>query len=361
MRIVCLTAYQPTLGAGPRYRVWQYTSLLAHHGITLQFVPFASPQLHAILYQPHHMLSKVRAILQSLVRWLPKLNTTADAIIVQREATLIGPPIIETWLSRRYPVIFDFDDAIFLPRSKAHHGRVAQWARPGNKTDTLLRLSSAVLAGNRYLATYARHHATNVHVLPTTVNCDQFQPITQTRHALPTLGWIGSHSTTPYLAAIVPALQQVAQSRRFRLLVVGADQPISIDGIECINRRWRLEDEIADFQSLDIGLYPVADDEWALGKCGLKAIQYGAVGIPSVCSPIGVNAEVIQDGRTGLYARTHAEWVQAICRLLDDATLRQQMGQAARQQVIEHYNMDTHGERLASIIKDTVCAASAVS
>jgi glycosyltransferase involved in cell wall biosynthesis len=362
MKIACLTAYPPAIIAGPRYRLGQYAAALSRHGIAVDMIPFASARLQSVLYEPGKRLVKMGALLESLARWLPRLARTADLFFVQREAALIGPPIIERWLSRRYPMVYDFDDAIFLATDSVANGRLARWARPANKTIKLVQMSHAVLAGNDYLATFARQHATNVHVIPTTVDCELVRPRqTFVQAKIPTIGWIGSHSTAVYLERIVPALQQLARTYRFRLLIVGAGRPITIDSIECINLPWEAQRETSDFQSLDIGIYPLPETEWSLGKCGLKAIQYGAVGIPCVCTPIGVNREIVRDGQTGFLASSQAEWVTGLSQLLDDADLRKRMGAAAREHILAEYALDRHSERLISIMKDTVCAVSAGS
>jgi glycosyltransferase involved in cell wall biosynthesis len=362
MKVACLTAYQPAIAPGPRYRLGQYAAALRRHGITVDMIPFASTRLQSVLYQPGKHLIKVAALLESLGSWLPRLARTADLFFVQREAALIGPPIIERWLSRRYPIVYDFDDAIFLATDSVANGRLARWARPANKTIKLVEMSHAVLAGNDYLATFARQHANNVHVIPTTVDCERVTPRQSSAQAkIPTIGWIGSHSTALYLERIVPALQELARTYRFRLLIVGAGRTITIDSIECINQPWDAQRETSDFQSLDIGIYPLPETDWSLGKCGLKAIQYGAVGIPCVCTPIGVNREIVRDGETGFFAISHEEWVAGLGQLLDDADLRKRMGAAAREHILAHYALDRHSERLATIMKDTVCAVSAES
>jgi glycosyltransferase involved in cell wall biosynthesis len=355
LQVACLTPYQPNVGASTRYRIGQYVPLLEQAGIQVRMVPFASPQLQHLLYQPGKTLAKIAALVRSTLHWLPQALQHTDLVFVQREAALIGPPLVERWLSRHYPVIYDFDDAIFLNTYAGVNRRWARYARPANKTPRLLQLSTTVLAGNRYLAAYSRQHNPNVHRLPTTVDCDLLQP---NAHPAPTLvrtlGWIGSPTTTPYLTAILPALERLARLRQFRLLIVGAARTIEIAGVECINLPWELQREASDFQALDIGLYPLPESEWALGKCALKAIQYGAVGIPTVCSPIGMNTEVVINNATGLYASSLDEWVSALTRLLDDTALRGRLGAAGRQRILEHYELRAHASQLVSILHDTI-------
>lgn len=361
--VLCLTAYQPMLTASVRYRMMPYAPALAAAGIQLRYLPFATPQLQHLLYQPKHYPQKIVAMLGALTQWLVKLPRRPAAVIVQREAALIGAPMIERWFSQRVPVIFDFDDAIFLPTDpkRSINGWLSRLARPANKTDQLLSLSSMVWAGNAYLADYARRFNPNVQIIPTVVDCEKCQPRSVPSPHICTLGWIGSHSTARYLEQIVPVLRQLAQRYRFRLLVVGAAKPIEIEGIECINRDWQQAREWHDFQQIDIGLYPIEADLWAEGKCGLKAIQYGAAAISSVCSAVGVNQHIVEHGQTGFLAHNQAEWLDYLARLLEAEQLRQMLGQAARQKIEAEYSVQRYQTTIVAALKDYLCVESVES
>jgi glycosyltransferase involved in cell wall biosynthesis len=108
---------------------------------------------------------------------------------------------------------------------------------------------------------------------------------------------------------------------------------------------WRKETELDDLRAMDIGIMPLPDDAWARGKCGLKGLQYMALGIPAIMSPVGVNSEIIQDGVNGHLATTTAEWVDCLSRLIDDAEARRAMGRAARRTVEEHYSVHAWRDR----------------
>ena len=90
------------------------------------------------------------------------------------------------------------------------------------------------------------------------------------------------------------------------LKVVGAGRDeVSIPGVKVENETWEMGREVADFQSIDVGLYPLDASlyaGWAAGKSGFKAIQYMGVGVPYVATPVGASAEI--GGRlTQLFAR----------------------------------------------------------
>jgi hypothetical protein len=94
---------------------------------------------------------------------------------------------------------------------------------------------------------------------------------------------------------------------------------------------------------------PLPDDDWARGKCAFKLIQYMACAVPVVASPVGANADVVTL-ECGLMARSAAEWLQALRTIRDDVDLRQRMGEAGRQRVVDHFSLHTALPKLAEVI-----------
>ena len=232
-------------------------------------------------------------------------------------------------------------------------------------------MSAHVIAGNEYLANYARRRNRRVTVLPTVVDTELYdgagpfprprvdsaaRPISKPvvgRVVGPVVGWIGSHSTAQYLDLIAPALQRLTRRRRFVFRVIGAGRNVHIPGVEVENRPWAMETEIRDFRDLDIGVYPIHDDEWARGKCAFKAIQYMAAGAPCVSSPVGMTTEVIRNGVNGFLAASTEDWVQCLDLLLEDASLRERLARAGRITVEEKYSLKAHAPRLADVLEET--------
>lgn len=353
LKVLCLSQYQPNISPSMRYRIQQYLPLLAESNIDIVFAPFASHHLQSVLYRYGFTAKKVLYIIESIVRWIPKLLQHADIILVQRGASLIGPPIVERLLAQYKPMVFDFDDAIFLHTPSKYSGMWANIVRPKRKAEYLMRYSDSVMAGNEYLASYARLYNSQVFVVPTALDTQKYTPSTKSTQALLTIGWIGTPATTSFIEPIIPALTTLADILPFRFLTVGADKPLTIPNIECEHRSWSDQKEIADFQDIDIGLYPIPENEWSKGKCGLKAIQYGSVAIPTVCTPFGVNRQIVMHEVTGLYARTNNEWIQAISTLILDSKMRNTMGIKARQFIQDHYDIDIYARTIADILWNT--------
>jgi glycosyltransferase involved in cell wall biosynthesis len=230
------------------------------------------------------------------------------------------------------------------------------WLRFPGKTAVLCRLARQVLAGNAFLASYARRFNPRVSVVPTTIDTDRYSPSLRRPGSVPVIGWTGSYSTARYLEALRPVLQRLGRRHEFRVVVVGAPG-LAADGVEVEARPWRSASEVSDLADIDIGVMPLDDTEWERGKCGLKALQYMALGIPAVASPVGVNVEIVRDGENGLLAASDEEWERALERLLADAGLRRRLGDAGRATVESGYSARVHAPRVAAVFRDALRSA----
>ncbi len=105
-------------------------------------------------------------------------------------------------------------------------------------------------------------------------------------------------------------------------------------------RPWDLQTEADEFRDCDIGLYPLWDDQWSRGKCGYKALQFMASGVPVVASGVGMNTEIIRHRANGILARTEEDWVRQLGELLEDPGLRRRLGSAGRETIEEQYSLD---------------------
>jgi glycosyltransferase involved in cell wall biosynthesis len=359
MRVLGLASY-PIEAAATRYRLEQFVEPLRDRGVELTIKPFLDSSLFGSLYRRDRMARNAAGLLASALKRAGDVVTARgfDVLLVQREAMLFGPPIVER-LSISLggcPMVLDLDDATYVSYTSPTYGRIASWLKCFGKTDELIRRAQVVTCGNRSIAEYVEGKGTATEVIPTVVDTDKFCPRAKNSgEGLPVLGWIGTHSTFPYLESIFPVLQELARRRRFKLAIVGAGvDEIGIEGLEVENLPWKMEREIDDFQSFDIGLYPIRSDEWAAGKSGFKAIQYMSVGIPFVVTPVGACAEIGEIGTTHFAASTDEDWFNALDRLIQDAALRRSMGEAGRQHALSRYTVPLQADKLAGVLQRAV-------
>jgi glycosyltransferase involved in cell wall biosynthesis len=353
MTRILFLAPAPTSAASTRFRLEQFFPALRQAGFDPILRPFLDEEGFAALYSRGHIGQKALAAAQALAGRAVDLARAlrAAAVVVHREAALVGPPLVEWFLARALgrPLIFDLDDAVWVPYVSPTYGALlSRLLKAPQKTFFTLAAARRVIAGNHYLAEEARRFNHDVEVIPTVVDTDQFRPTPRDNPA-PVIGWVGSHSTGQYLRTLAPALQKLAQRRRFVMRAIGA--PLFAPGVTVENRPWTLDGEIGEFQSLDVGLYPLVEDAWSRGKSGFKAVQYMACGVPVVASPVGVTTDMIRDGHNGFLARSEDEWVTRLEQLLDDAALRKRMGEAGRAEAEKRWSLRAHAPRFVSVIE----------
>ncbi len=351
VRVLAMTPYPQRRVPGQRFRIEQWAPLLRNEGVDVVFSPFLSPKAMEVLYRPGHVGRKITETLSGYLRRCAEVvcQRGADVVFVYREAALLGPPVLEGFLAKRRPLVFDFDDAIYLGDTSSANA----WSRclkTKRKTEAICRVASHVTVGNEFLARFARDHARAVTVVPTTIDTELYDVRPRPKNPRPVVGWSGSATTLSYLRSLVPALQHLSQRQEFELRVIGGE--IQVDGVPVHCRPWRPDTEVEDLRSLDVGVMPLSDDEWSRSKCGLKALQYMALGIPPVVSPVGVNTNIVRDGINGFYARTEGEWVERIARLLRDESLRRRLGEEARWTVKQSYSHRVHAPRLGQVLRD---------
>jgi len=311
-------------GASSRYRVFQFLPSLAEIGVKYA--------LHLPVETPGKGLKRLVSALQER-RLIERLAKDSRAVFIQKR--LLPVSLIDR-LSSRLPLLFDFDDAIFTSPTQ-DRSQIAQ-KRVEQRLHYVLTAARLVLAGNRYLYDYASQFAKRVILLPTVIDSARYPAKVHSPSNEIVIGWIGHSVNLPYLREISDILEEVAKTFPLRLLVV-SDRDIRLPGIQVDNRRWSKETEIADILEMDIGVMPMPDDPWSRGKCGFKAIQYMAAGIPVVCSAVGANVDIVRDEVDGFCVKRPEDWRARLLELCSSVELRRQMGSRARMRVQEAYSL----------------------
>jgi glycosyltransferase involved in cell wall biosynthesis len=334
-------------GPSSRYRVYQYLPYLRNRGIEVCVRPLFGATYFKFLSLPWPaaiMFKAVYAPVRFMKRFVDLVTMGhVDLLIVEGQLFPYLPPIFErilVWAKQK--IVIELDDAIYLTRL---HGR---------KIPQLMASAAGVIVGNDTIAEYARAYTKNVYVIPTVVDTKRFLPNASSAPAperILTIGWIGLPYNFGYLQLIRDALRRVQDLMQMRFRVISSHPP-DLPGVDVEFRRWSLATEVEDLQDCQLGVMPLFDDRWARGKCGLKLLQYMAMGIPAVASPVGVNKEIINDGKNGFWATTEEEWFRRLMQLCQDTPLRATMGRAARQTIVEQYSLDAWAPRLETLYRN---------
>ena len=345
IKMLGLALYGP-LAASHRYRLGQFVQGLADMGIDLQIRHLLSDEyLHARF---NGQALPLRSMMKDGMNRFKDLwhQDDFDAVMLQCELMPLMPGWLEQALIRK-PYIYDFDDAFYL---KYRTGKM-HWAKPllGSKFDGVMAGAAAVTAGNFGLADYASRFNGNAHYLPTVVDTDRYLPMKESRDSeVFTVGWIGSPSTAPYLQELIEPLSNLGKEGAVRLIVIGARAP-KIPNVSIVEHEWHEHNELELINAFDVGVMPLADDDWARGKCAFKLIQYMACAVPVIASPVGANVDVVNK-ESGMLAANAKEWLDAFRLLRDKPAMRMNMGEAGRDRVVQHYSLHQNLPKLAGVI-----------
>jgi glycosyltransferase involved in cell wall biosynthesis len=357
-KILFLVPYP--LGESPsqRFRFEQYFGVLREHGFQFAVQSFLNTGNWQLFFNGENIFFKLYALMTGFAKRLiiPFHALSFDYVFIHREVTPIGPPVMEWFLAKilRRRIIYDFDDAIWLT-DRTNESALLKILKWRSKVRAVCSWSYKVSCGNEYLLNYASAFNKNVKYIPATIETDnwhnpsRFPKSKDSKHLV--VGWTGSHSTLKYLKSIEPVLQQLEARYAHVRFVFIADQkpPLALKSLQFIP--WNKHTEVQDLMSFDIGIMPLPDDEWAKGKCGFKALQYMALGIPTVVSPVGVNTRIVEAGENGLLARTSEEWFNALSSLIENEKVRKEMGIAGRKKIIAHYSVNSVSSSFLSLFE----------
>jgi len=311
--------------AASRYRVLQYLPYLNSRGVEAT-------------------VSRYPKGLKENLRFFKSLSQY-DLIFLQRKR--FNQPRLGWMRKRAKRIVYDFDDAVMYRNSKAVHPFSQTRKR---RFIQMIRASDFVIAGNEFLKGEVFPVNPNVEVIPTAIDADRY-PLKEygPRKERVTIGWIGDHGSIHYLEKMKPIFEEVGKRYPNAELKIVCDTFFDCRNLPVIKKKWSSEEEVKDLQGFDIGVMPLMDDPWSWGKCGLKIIQYQGVGVPVVCTPVGINKDLVEDGMNGLWAATPEEWEEKISLLIEDPVLRERMGREGRRRVMERFSIQSCGPRLFSI------------
>jgi glycosyltransferase involved in cell wall biosynthesis len=276
-------------------------------------------------------------------------------VVIHREVFPFLTPMLEKWVLNHHPkVVFSLDDATYAVHPDHVHMNhpLLYRLKYGRRLDEVIGRSAHVIVGNSTLAKYARQFNTEVSIIPTVVDCGKYKYRSAAKpDGCPlTVGWMGSRSTAAYLLNIVRPLRKLAETYgdRVNFRFFGCED-LELDLPNTVVQPFRLEAELDDLRSLDIGLMPMPDTEWTRGKCAFKAVQYMAMGIPAVASPVGATLDLIQHDHNGLLARSEQDWYRALEKLITDRPARERLSMAGCDTVLKSYSLQVWGPRLTSL------------
>jgi glycosyltransferase involved in cell wall biosynthesis len=353
MKILALPLY-PASHPSSRFRIFALLPHLQRLGAEVVTLPAVSQETYDTCY-----LSSQRALRR---RYHAEERTTrklaasmfdkVDIVWLQKAPGLIP------WRSWRRrldtdptPMVYDIDDALWM-RPPAMPSGPLRLLADAHQPIAWMKQAETVTAGSRALCDFAKAHNQSSCWIPTSIDTERFQPPTGNKEGKQVvLGWMGSQATNEHLAMLFPMLARLGEKcdNVSLLAISSSDRGLPWEKLGALPyefRIWREEREVDDLAKMDIGLLPLADDEWSRYKCGMKGLLYMASGCPVVASPIGSTRDLVIEGETGYVTDGDEEWEAALLHLINHADERRSLGDGGRKRVESHFSLATVAERL---------------
>lgn len=353
--VLLICPYPVDTVPGQRLKYEQYLPLLSKLGYSIEVQPFFTDHQYRVLYSKGNILPKVIAVISGIFRRTLLLFRVPsfDGIYIFLNVVPLGPPLLEyIYLKLAKASIYDIDDMVhLLPTTSVN--RLATPFKTRHRFTVLLKGADHVITCTPTLDSIARRYNSNTTDISSTVNTSRYLPANQYSASKSlVIGWSGSHSTSPYLHLLDRVFRELSKVYDFTLLVIGSSD-YQLPGVRLELVPWSPETEIPSLQRIDIGVYPLPDEPWVNGKSGLKAIQYMALGIPTVASNLGCNSRVVEHGVSGFLASSYDDWVSILSALIDDHHLRRSIGLAARHRAESLFSVDANISKYLKVFDST--------
>jgi len=267
-------------------------------------------------------------------------------------ATPVGTSLFERLIrGLAKKLIFDIEDNLLIEKDSELNPFV-KIIKSRDKAMFLIKTADHIITSSPFLNEYCLRlsRATACTYVSSSVDTDRFLPANRYLNDRKiTIGWTGTFSSRAYLDLLQDVFAKLNERCDFRLRVIGNFE-YKLPGVDLEVIRWTKENEVRDLQGIDIGVYPLAQEEWVFGKSGLKAIQYMAFGLPTVATNVGNTPTIIQHLENGWLVRSEKEWVEALETLVKNPDLRRKLGMAARKTVLEKYSIRVTQSHYLSVL-----------
>ncbi len=351
MKVLYLTKYSRN-GASSRLRSYQYFPLLEKEGIAVTVKPFFDKDYLNSLYAKKK-ISKFKLATYYFERFFVLFSINKyDKVVIEKEIF----PYFFSWFEKLLSLlnikyIVDYDDAIFHNYGLSPNKLIQFFLK--NKIENVMKYSDCVLAGNDYLFRKAKNSgARRIITFPTVIDAIKYETIPEKNpNDKVIIGWIGSPSTFKYVKKLSTVFKALKEEVPFELHIIGANEVLDFEG-SITYLKWSESTEVAMIANMDIGIMPLENTPWELGKCAYKLIQYMGCGLPVVASSIGMNNEVVEDGVNGFLVENEHEWIEKLKILIKDSQLRKQFGSQGREKVEKAYSLQNSLNKLIPLLRD---------
>lgn len=334
------TQYGPGVDNSIWVNGYQLQRWLKDHGWDLTILPGYSDNLLKLLQKARGLPRLYSTFVSPFIRrrQIRIAAREADIVIVHKSITSINSkPFLEKYLrSLHKRIIFNFDDAV-------NEAGVPY-------LDERIKLADAVWVGHPLLAEYSKKYCSKVHIIESAVDTDRYNKNDDYQlNNPPIILWIGTPYGLRYLSILEKPLSRLAEQEEFVFQIICRER---FSFASRIKQEWLPFDydkEVSYLHNCDVAVMPLFDEPYERAKENYKVKMYLSCGLPTICSPVGINNKFIKDGENGFLADTSDSWANRLLLLLKDQELRQRFGGAGRKYILKNYTIPVIGNQLLNL------------
>jgi len=341
--------------AGQRFKFEQHMDSIKNHGFIVNFNSFFDVRMVHIIYSKGFFFKKIYYTIKSYFKRYLLLFYINKYDVVY--LFLWGTPFFDTLFERilqyrKKKLIYDIEDNVFIIK-KNEINPFVHYLKSTNKIKFLIKSADYIITSSVDLKKICAKisNKNNCKFIPPTIfNIIKKENLIFKNKEIITLGWTGTFSSITYLSIVENVISDLSLKYKVKLLII-SNSKYENKNFETINIQWNKKNELKDLLKIDIGLYPVIDEHWAVGKSGLKALQYMALGIPTIASNVGSNKLIIKNDFDGFLVNNNYEsWYRAMEILINDLEKRKTFGLNAQKKISEFYSKDVIENKYMQLI-----------
>ena len=259
-----------------------------------------------------------------------------DGVIVQKKLLSVGRLNRLRRQARR--LIYDIDDAIWLPHGRRHHWWT-RW-RTNGRLRHVVRSAEVCVAANHVIAAHLAQWARRVEVQPMVLDETAWAPRPRTStEGEVVLGWSGAPGNLKYLERLEPVLASLQKRYPFLRVRVLCGKKPGWSAVQFDLISWRPGVEAAEVGHFDIGLLPLEMTDFASAKSPIKGLQYMASGICTVATPLPATRELFGGSEGAVFPDRLEDWESAIEGLIRDPMARERRAVSARAHFLARHTL----------------------
>ncbi len=361
-RVLVVCPYPKDSAAGQRLKYEQYFKPLSEEGYSFEVCSFLDFKTWEVLYEDGHLIKKFYGLIFGYLRRIKLLFelNNFEVVYIFMWVTPVGPPLFERlfrFFSKK--IIFDVEDNYIDPQvvpNSENRNFFLKFFMGNSKQLYLAKNADFVITSSEYISAKTKkiNKRSNSIFISSSIDSEKFFPINQyLNNKKIVIGWTGTYSTKIHLDLLKEVFFRLAKRIDFKLRVIG-NFTYDIDGVDVESIQWSKINEVRDLQEIDIGVYPLPNEKFVLGKSGLKAIQYMSFGIPTVATAIGTTIDIIENNVNGRLVNTDDEWIENLYELIINPDLRKRLGQRAREDMLKKYSTKAIYNKYIKVLNATL-------